>query len=430
MAAHGRRRIRVVIGLAAASLSVVACSSEPPPRGRVLLVGIDGATLRIVSPLLAEGKLPHLAELARRGVSGPLRSSRPLLSPAIWATIATGKSRHKHGILAFVRRDQQGRKWLLQSSDRKTHALWNIASDAGLTVGVVNWWNTFPPEKIRGIMVSDHAFPGQLERRARLFKAAAETQGHVAFPERWTQKLLQLIASDETLTTIDDRFLNNDDLPRWVRAKGLSKVYHRDHVVMRVALAIEREIQPDLLMVYLKGIDALSHVFWASVEPSNLYPPQLRPSPSVRKAGAKTLRKYYEYTDELIGVLMGRYASDDLVMIVSDHGFEAGVTGTTLPGIHESEKAIDGVVFARGPGLPRGLTAGFLKVSDVTPTILAWLGLPVAEDMDGAPAPFLNVERVERIATYDTHAIERMDGGSSGAEEEILEELQALGYIE
>ena len=214
MAVHGRRWIRDVIGLAAASLSVITCSSEPPPRGRVVLVGIDGATLRIISPLLAEGKLPHLAEIARTGVSGPLRSSRPLFSPAIWATIATGKSRHKRGIVSFVRRDQQGRSWLLQSSDRKTHALWNIASDAGLTVGVVNWWNTFPPEKIRGIMVSDHAFPGQLERRARSFKATAETQGHVVFPEQWTQKLLQLIASDETLTGIDDRFLNDGDLPR------------------------------------------------------------------------------------------------------------------------------------------------------------------------------------------------------------------------
>ena len=59
----------------------------------------------------------------------------------------------------------QGRVRLLLSSDRRTHALWNIVSDAERRVAVINWWNTFPPEVIEGVMVSDHAVPGEVERR-------------------------------------------------------------------------------------------------------------------------------------------------------------------------------------------------------------------------------------------------------------------------
>ena len=38
---------------------------------------------------------------------------------------------------------------LYTSADRNGRALWNIASAAGLRVGVVNWWTTHPAEIVR-----------------------------------------------------------------------------------------------------------------------------------------------------------------------------------------------------------------------------------------------------------------------------------------
>ena len=71
-----------------------------------------------------------------------------------------------------------------------------------------------------------------------------------------------------------------------------------------------------------------------------------------------------------------------------------------------------------------------MTVNDVTPTILTWLGLPVARDMDGRPAPFLELPTGEPVATYDTTPIERMGEGDSPAEQAILERLRALGYLD
>ena len=69
--------------LIAALLFPTACSEgakiEPP--GRVLLLGIDGASLEIIEPMIAEGKLPNLEALTRSGTWGPLRSLKPMLSP-------------------------------------------------------------------------------------------------------------------------------------------------------------------------------------------------------------------------------------------------------------------------------------------------------------------------------------------------------------
>ena len=101
-----------------------------------------------------------------------------------------------------------------------------------------------------------------------------------------------------------------------------------------------------------------------------------------------------------------------------------------LTGVHDSAAAGDGVLFARGPGIAPGSDAGAVTVNDVTPTILTWLGLPVGEDMDGQPAGFLESPRGARIASYDIEPVERITTSSSGLEDQIVEELRGLGYLE
>ena len=46
-------------------------------------------------------------------------------------------------------------------------------------------------------------------------------------------------------------------------------------------------------------------------------------------------------------------------------------------------------LFARGAGIAPGSDSGTPSVNDVPPTILAWLGLPLGEDMDGRVTSFL-----------------------------------------
>jgi len=425
-----RRHSRAPCLLLGVLLASAACGSGGA-RGRVLLIGIDGASPRVVTPMLAAGRLPYLAELARQGVWGPLRSQIPLASPRIWNTIATGKEPEKHGIRSFVRREGDHLELLL-SSDRKTHALWNIASDAGLTVGVVNFWNTYPPERVDGVMVSDHLLAAEVEGREKLAHAAPAPRGPVVYPEDWEPRIAALLASGSRAVEVADPFAGNRALPAWVFLNGnpLSARFAEDEVLARIALEIDAEIRPELLMVLLPGIDRVSHLIWGGLELPDLYPPALRPSPAERAAMVAALEAYYAYTDALIGALLARYGPDDLVLVVSDHGFEAGVTSGFLTGAHRSEAAALGVIFARGPGIPAGRPAGPVSVLDVAPTVLAWLGLPAAADMDGRPAPFLVVPPAGAVASYDVRPVERLAPAPSGAEDAIVEQLRHLGYVE
>jgi predicted AlkP superfamily pyrophosphatase or phosphodiesterase len=409
-------------------LGIGAACSEPEP-GRVLMVGIDGASPRLVEPMLREGALPTLAGLAERGVYQRLRSHQPTESPRIWTSIATGVLPPRHGIQSFGYRDEHGRHRLFTSADRKVPALWNLLTTAGRSVGVVNWWNTYPVEAVDGVVVSDHLLARDLIGRRRITGAELGPEGPIAWPPAWEARVRELQADDRPLTRFANLFSEAESFPLWTLPERLAERFENDADIVRIARAVEAEIRPDVMMVFLPGIDRISHVLWASIEPESAYAEPMPMTSESRAASAQALRSYYEYTDALIALLLEPYAADDLVLVVSDHGFEAGQRLAFLTGVHESEAAVDGVVFAAGPGVsPR--PGRQPSVNDVTPTVLAWLGLPVAEDMDGAPAPFLDVGEVERIASYGTLAPGRQDARPSGAEEEILEELESLGYIE
>ncbi len=175
----------------------------------MLLVGIDGATFRIINRLTARNRLPHLQSLARDGVHGPLQSHFPLWSPRIWNSIATGKSPDKHGILGFVR----DRK-LYRSTDRKVHALWNIASDAGLTVGVVNWWNSYPPDRVDGVIVSDHVFPRVNESRRMAYQATpSDDAAPLVHPAAWQVRADEILAETVNPTSAPNIFEGNEAMP-------------------------------------------------------------------------------------------------------------------------------------------------------------------------------------------------------------------------
>lgn len=436
LSSHTRCRVRsLFVTLGAILATSIACSqgSRPEAPRRMILIGIDGASPRIVNQLIAEGKLPNLAKIAEQGVHGLLRSEIPIQSPRIWNTIATGKIPEKHGIDSFSYRGRDGRRHLYASTDRRARALWNIASAAGLRVGVVNFWNTYPLEKINGVMVSDHILSKEIDGRHRMTRTEKTKVGAVIYPDQWNTRLAGMVQNRATpLPAFDSPFAEGKLLPRWVLRDELQRRFDEDGALARIAQEISRVEKPDVMMVLLTGIDRISHYLWSVVEPPGSYSPGLVPTPEGRKGGQAALFGYYEYTDALIGVLTADLGPEDLVMVVSDHGFEAGEALLRLSGVHDSMKAIHGILYARGSGIAPSTRARNVSIKDITPTLLSWLELPVARDMDGTRASFLAATEVPTIETYDTLALEFVNPNEvpSGVEDDILDQLKSLGYID
>jgi predicted AlkP superfamily phosphohydrolase/phosphomutase len=404
-----------------AAILLVACTSREP--GRVLIVGLDGASPRLVEPMMAAGRLPNLARLARDGAYGHIRSDVPIQSPRIWNTVATGVRPERHGILDFAHPDAAGQPVLYLSTDRQVPALWNIFDAAGASVGIVTWWNTYPPPRVRGTIVSDHVFPASVAARRELGMVAPPPSGPVVFPQGWAPDPSEEAPLPQPPSAAAS-------LPDWLNVELLADVARRDVARARMLAQIERESAPDLAMVLFTSIDRASHVLWVGVDPGAPYPEALRLRAEEAAAARALLEATYEFNDALLGHVLASYGPEDLVIVLSDHGFEPGVSLGVLTGVHRGGAALEGVVFAAGAGIVPGCPVRNLSVADVAPTVLAWRGLPVAEDMDGHVAEFLGDVHPETIATYSRIPIERLPLEPSGHEEEVLEELRALGYIE
>jgi hypothetical protein len=302
-----------------------------------------------------------------------------------------------------------------------------MATTAGLSVGVVNWWVTYPPEKVDGVVVSDHFMPSVVKGREDYFDATTDDVAPIAFPPEWQERVLDLLRKRR-----EGRVLPFTDLrlPGWVSGEILGEYYLDDGDVGAVALEVERATRPDLMMLMMKGVDPASHLLWGTVE---LTPDRIERMPAnerERADGAEAVRRFYAQADRVLGELLEAYGPDDLVMVVSDHGFENSRRVTGLTGIHNSPMARRAILFARGPGIEPGTTVDAARIQDVTPTILTWLGLPVGEDMDGRPLDLIRRAPVAPIATWDTTPVERVATRSAGAEAEIMEQLEALGYFE
>src|SRR3989304_3517354 len=80
-------------------------------KKRVMIIGLDGATFDIISPMVEAGRLPTFSELMIKGTWGNLMSTVPPLTPPAWTSFMTGKNPGKHGIFGFSRKESSSNSY-------------------------------------------------------------------------------------------------------------------------------------------------------------------------------------------------------------------------------------------------------------------------------------------------------------------------------
>ncbi len=100
-----RARILVAV-LVATGLAVwtIGCHRTLAGR-RVIVLAFDGLDYDLTRTLIAAGRMPHFAQLARTGGFRPLATTMPPQSPVAWSSFITGLPPVDHGIFDFVHRD-------------------------------------------------------------------------------------------------------------------------------------------------------------------------------------------------------------------------------------------------------------------------------------------------------------------------------------
>lgn len=143
---------------------------------RLVILGLDGATWSVLDPMRARGVMPNLDALLAKSAHGTLRSVIPPVTTAAWTSLMTGCGPAKHGVFDHRYFDAPARQMKVNHSGRqRVPTFWHLLSDAGHSVVSLNVPGTYPPLRVRGIVVSgmdaphlDAALSGNAEFAARL----------------------------------------------------------------------------------------------------------------------------------------------------------------------------------------------------------------------------------------------------------------------
>lgn len=377
---------------------------EPPirPDERLLLIGWDAADWKIARPLMERGEMPNLARLVARGVTGDLATMRPVLSPMLWNTIATGQRPERHGILGFAEVDERlGEVRAVSSLSRKCKALWNMVTQAGGRAHVLNWYASHPAEPIHGIAVSNF-FAQDVDRLGEL----PPLERGVVHPAEMTDEFAALrLGIEEVTPDILSLFVPRMDEVDQDTDSRLHDIAKLVAETISIHAAAIRQLQDgpwNLAALYYPGIDHFCHGFM------DFHPPRL---PQVDERAfdlyQDVVNGAYRLHDLLLGPLLDLAGPDARVLLLSDHGFHcdhlrrAGIPADPVgPAVQHREY---GMLAMAGPGIQQGETIHGAGLLDIAPTALAMLGLPIGRDMPGRVLveAFVRSPEITAVAAWD-----------------------------
>lgn len=249
---------------------------------RAVVFGVDGLSFRQLHPLIRRGDLPNFARLQREGVEAELLSAVPAVTPPAWMSLATGLKPAKHGVFDFWEFDTAS---TMVQSKLVTHrkggkAIWNILSEYGKRVVVLNVPLTYPPDVVNGVMVSGLMTPS--------------TSAAFTYPGVFKNELLKVVPDYR----ID---LSTEKIPAGQFVDGVLAMTEK-RIQLQEHLLSEHEW--DFAFLAYVGPDRIQHRIWNNIESLDRYSTQ-----------------YYRLLDSALGCVLNRLTSNDVLFVASDHGF-------------------------------------------------------------------------------------------------------------
>ena len=268
---------------------------------KILIIGLDGGTWRVLDTAIKQGFMPHLEKLRQEGASGILQSTIPPKTPAAWSSFQTGCNPGQNGIFDFSYWDRKEKTARFINAQHLTQTMWEIAGHAGKHVGVINVPLTYPPRKINGIMITGILTPS--------------LDSEFTWPADFKAELLQAAP--------DYHIFNLGNITRDFSGQQFESFIKQMNTITdsraRAAEYILTQKGPfDLFMVHFQATDVLQHALWSSLDQKH---PNYEP-----KKHQYILEHFFQPLDEKIGRLWRTFQAtvkgDHVLFIASDHGFQ------------------------------------------------------------------------------------------------------------
>jgi hypothetical protein len=295
-----------------------------PQARKVVLVELNEITWRIIDPLLKEGALPTFADLIRTGAKAtPVAPENPPdLDPWIsWMTVYTGRPPEEHGV-----------KFLEQPPETvKGPKIWDLAADAGKSVGVFGSIMSWPPRQdVKGFWV-----PGTFSPSAETFPADLKpiqdmnlmyTRAHNPLVDEprpgkvgLLLKLRRLGLRASTLVRAASFVVRK----KLGKAKDWEKVSLQPLVNLDFFAFLWKKHRPDFATFHSNHAAHYMHRYWRSFDPAPFL--EKPPADEVANYGG-ALRHGYQVADELLRRIAREVGPGTTLVVASGLGQQPYVT--------------------------------------------------------------------------------------------------------
>jgi len=247
-------------------------------KPKVFVVGLDGATWDVILPLVEKNELPMFKKLIEHGAWGVLKSTIPPVTIPAWPAFVTGKNPGKFGVFDFFVLDDKNKPRIVTSKDITSKKIWNYLDCFGFKSIILNLPNSYPPEKLRGVMISgmltpegkSFAYPPEVEKIASEIGYVIEINVTAKRKYRGKQRLIE-----ELLKIIDKRF--------------------------ELADVLIEKYGCDFFFILIRETDIIQHFEYKNLE--------------------KVARIYKHVDGKLTEFLKKHFTGETLFILMSDHGF-------------------------------------------------------------------------------------------------------------
>ncbi len=356
---------------------------------KITIIGLEGLSFDFLIPLINEGKLRNFQVLMDQGSWGRLESSSPNEPLMLINSFNTGKLPSKHRQLSPYTYNYLGLESQLEVVPRylffrqllrtpilrispnipKIHTkdIWKIFEDNETTYVKKDW--PFNQEIGK---------PGQ----------KAETTFNHLF---------------------EDLKFETDEIFQLVKTALYTDVEYEESVT-----EMKNQHQPQMLYFFLNGLNIAESYFYKYSFPELF---GILNQDEINKYST-VIERYYQFYDQIISkYLASLKMGEELLVVYSPHGTEPlplwkrfvewMLGNAEISAYHE--RAPEGVVFFFGQEINKGKNISGMKLVDIVPTLLNYLGLPVGKDMDGIvnSSIFLNEYKnpVLYISSYEDYEI-------------------------
>jgi len=252
-------------------------------KPKVIVIGIDGGTWNIINKLIKNDKLSFFRKLIENGTHGRLETLIPPNTYLGWKGYSTGKNPGKFDVYGWRAIDLKKEKMsFVDSNSYKSLEIWDYLTKKNKSSIVINMPTTYPPKKIKGVMISytmgaekNYTYPREIESILKKIKYKVNTEcTYLEDKDRTIQQCIDLIKKRFQAT----KFLLNYSIP-------------------------------DFLHLTIFYIDHIQHYYWKYMEKND------------PKYGTAIYDIYELIDSELERFLCEFSTKDTYVVLISDHGF-------------------------------------------------------------------------------------------------------------